>query len=96
MYPCYGPQIGLIAELCRRLKNEVPEALAAQLLQLPWPSTPDLPMQSIFSLSSYRLIHRKTVVRSVLYALATSPMAMPGDRTACTARARISYVEYPP
>ena len=49
MYPCYGPQVGLIPEVCRRLKNEVPEPLTAYLLQLPWASTPGLPVQASFS-----------------------------------------------
>ena len=51
MYPCYGPEIRFKAELCRRLENEVPEALAVHSSQLPGASTSNLPTQSIFFIS---------------------------------------------
>src|SRR5580658_5573931 len=49
MYPCYGPQVCLIAELRRRLKNEVPEPVTVYVLQLPGASTSGLPVQPEFS-----------------------------------------------
>ena len=50
MYPCYGPKISFKSEPCRRLENEVPEALAVYSSQLPGPSAPNLPMQPSFSI----------------------------------------------
>ena len=51
MYPSHGPQVCLISEVCRRLKNQIPKPLAVHLPQLSWASAPNLPTQANFSLS---------------------------------------------
>ena len=50
MYPCHRPQICFKPELCRRLENEVPKALAVYVSQLSGASASNLPMQPNFSM----------------------------------------------
>src|SRR5580700_4094812 len=49
-YPCHRPQICFKSELCRRLENEVPKALAVYVSQLSRASASNLPMQPGFAM----------------------------------------------
>jgi hypothetical protein len=77
MNSCHRPQVCLIAELRRRLKNEVPEPVTVYVLQLPRASTSGLPVQPRFPPLLKAFYPSKKGCAVCAVPLATSPMAKP-------------------